>query len=121
MDDPGIKVQFPSEARYIFLFSKESRPALEPTKPPIELLPGVKQLYTESNHLPIATAKVKNEWIYTSTPPTRLHIVHRDTITFIRSHLNCLLMIAQRAVISILRTESPISIKFCLSYSRTYP
>jgi hypothetical protein len=33
-------------------------------------------------HLVPSLSEVKNEWIYTLTPPTRLHGVHRDNLTF---------------------------------------
>jgi hypothetical protein len=57
-----------------FLFSTSSRPALGPTQPPIEwvpgaLSPGVKQTGHEADHSPPASAEVKKTWIYTSTPP----------------------------------------------------
>jgi hypothetical protein len=48
--------------------------ALGPAQPPIQGVPGalslgVKQLGCEADHLPSSSAKVKNEWSYTSTPP----------------------------------------------------
>jgi hypothetical protein len=57
-----------------FLFSAASRPALEPTQPPIQLVPGVlspgvKRLGREADHSPPTSAKVKKMWIYISTPP----------------------------------------------------
>jgi len=47
--------------------------ALGPAQPPIQGVPGalslgVKQLGCEADHLPSSSAKVKNEWSYTSTP-----------------------------------------------------
>jgi len=62
----------------IFLFTAVSTLALGPTQPPIWLVLravtlGVKQPKREADHSPPSSAKVKNEWIYTSTPPTRLH------------------------------------------------
>jgi hypothetical protein len=56
------------------LFSTESRPALGPTQPPIQLVlvalsPGVKRPGREADHSPPASADVKKIWIYTSTPP----------------------------------------------------
>jgi hypothetical protein len=58
----------------IFLFSTWSRPALEPTHPPLHLAPealssGVKRPGREADHSPPASAEVKKMWIYTSTPP----------------------------------------------------
>ena len=45
----------------IFLLSKVSRPALG-----IPSLPGVQHLVHEANHTPPSSAKVKNEWNYTT-------------------------------------------------------
>jgi len=40
-------------------------------------VPGVKQPEREADHSPPSSAKVKNDWSYTSTPPRRLHgVVH---------------------------------------------
>jgi hypothetical protein len=33
------------------------------------LIPGVKRLELKADHSPPSSAKVKNEWNYTSTPP----------------------------------------------------
>jgi hypothetical protein len=52
-----------------FLFSTSSRPALVPTQPPLEWVPGVKQPGHEADHSPPASAEAKKMWIYTSTPP----------------------------------------------------
>jgi len=35
--------------------------------------PGVKQLESEADHSPPSTAKVKEAWNYTTTPPIHLH------------------------------------------------
>jgi hypothetical protein len=35
--------------------------------------PGVKQLGCEADHSPPPSAKMKNVWSYTSTPPIHLH------------------------------------------------
>jgi hypothetical protein len=56
-----------------FLFSTASRPALGPTQPPIQwvpgaLSPGVKRQEREADHSPPISAEVKKMWIYTSTP-----------------------------------------------------
>jgi hypothetical protein len=51
-----------------------SRLALGPTQPPIQwvveaLSPAVKRPRREADHSPAASAKVKEMWIYTFTPP----------------------------------------------------
>jgi hypothetical protein len=56
-----------------FLFSMSSRPALGSTLPPIQWVPGalslgVRQPECEADHSPLASAKVKKQWIYTSLP-----------------------------------------------------
>jgi len=55
-----------------------SSPALVPTQPPIQwvpgsISPGVKRLGSESDHSLSSSAEVKNAWSYTSTPPIRVH------------------------------------------------
>jgi hypothetical protein len=62
----------------IFLFTTVSRPALGPTQPPIQLVPGtlsvgVNRPGREADHSPTSIVEVKNAWTYTSTPPTVLH------------------------------------------------
>jgi hypothetical protein len=57
-----------------FLFSTSSRPALGPTQPRIQWVPGalsprVKKPGREADHWPPTSAEVKKTWIYTSTPP----------------------------------------------------
>jgi hypothetical protein len=57
-----------------FLFSTSSRPALGPTQPPNQwvpgvLSPGVKRPGNEADHSPPTSAEVKKMWIYTSNPP----------------------------------------------------
>jgi hypothetical protein len=64
----------------ICLFTTVSRPALEPTQPPIQWIPralslGVKQPGCETNYLPPSSAEVKIAWSYTSTLPVCLHEV----------------------------------------------
>jgi hypothetical protein len=63
-----------------FLFSTSSRPALGPTQPPIQWVPGarspgVKREGREADYSPPINAEVKKTWVYTSTPPIRLHSV----------------------------------------------
>jgi hypothetical protein len=62
----------------IFRFTTASRPALEPTQPPIQLVQGalslgVKRPGREVDHSPPSSAEVKNAWSYTSTPSIYLH------------------------------------------------
>jgi hypothetical protein len=73
LDDRGVGVRVPVGVKN-FYFSMSSRPALGPTKPPIEwvpeaLSPGVKRRSREADHSPLASAEVKKMRIYTSTPP----------------------------------------------------
>jgi hypothetical protein len=61
-----------------FLFTTASRQVLGPTQPPIYRIPGalslgVKRPGREVDHSPPSSAGSKNEWLYTSTPPVRLH------------------------------------------------
>jgi hypothetical protein len=57
----------------IFLFTTASRPALRPTQPPIQWVPGVLSLGVkrpgrEADHSPPPSADIKNAWSYISTP-----------------------------------------------------
>jgi hypothetical protein len=71
----------------IFFFSSASRPALEPSQPPIQWVPGVNRPRREGDHSPASTAEVKNAWRYTSTPHSSpWHGAWLSTETFI-SHL----------------------------------
>jgi hypothetical protein len=77
----------------IFLFTTVFRPALGPTQPPIQWIPGahslgggrVKQQGREADHSPPSSAKTA--WSYTSTSPVRRHdvvlswsILHRNDL-----------------------------------------
>jgi hypothetical protein len=66
------------EGLAIFLFTTASRPALGPTQPPTQWVPGalslgVKRSGREDEHSPPSCAGDKNPWSYTSTPPMYLH------------------------------------------------
>jgi len=55
-----------------------SIPALGPTQPPIQWVPGalslgVKLLGHEADHSPSFSANIKKAWCYISTPPIHLH------------------------------------------------
>jgi hypothetical protein len=77
LDDRDSRIRFPAGLG-IFLFTTAFRTVLGPTQPPIQGVPGalslgVKLPVRETDHSPPASAEVKNEWKYTSTPPIRLH------------------------------------------------
>jgi hypothetical protein len=57
----------------IFLFATASRPALRPTQPPVQWIPGaispvVKLPGREADHSPPSSAEVKNAWSYSPLP-----------------------------------------------------
>jgi hypothetical protein len=61
-----------------FLLSTSSRPALGPTQPPIQGVPGslspeVKRPGHEADHSPPTSAEVEKTWICTFTPTIRLY------------------------------------------------
>jgi hypothetical protein len=62
----------PSPWLGIFLFTTVSRTALGPTQPPIQWIPRALSLGKLTTHL-LLVPRSKNVWIYTSTPPIRLH------------------------------------------------
>jgi len=72
-------VRFPVGAG-IFLLATAPRPALGPTQPPIQwvpgvLSPGVKRPERETDHSLPPSADVKNAWSYTYTPQYVLKVV----------------------------------------------
>jgi hypothetical protein len=90
LDDWGSRVLCPVGLR-IFLFTTESRTALEPTQPPIQWVPGafslgVKRQGCEADHPPHLVSRLKNAWSYTSTPQYAFMawclVKHRDNFTF---------------------------------------
>jgi len=81
----------------IFLFTTVSRPALDPTQPPIQGLPGalslrVKWLRREADHSPPSSAEVKNTWS-NSTPQYVFMawclVKHRVNFTFLDNMAMC--------------------------------
>jgi hypothetical protein len=71
LDDRGVGVRVPVGSRF---FSTSSRPALRPSRPPIQwvlgaLSPGIKRKGRGTDHSPTASAEVKKMCIYTTTPP----------------------------------------------------
>jgi hypothetical protein len=77
----------------IFLLTTASRPALVPTQPPIQWVPGALSLglewpVREADNSTPSSAKLKNAWSYTSTPQYAFMAwclfkrKHRDSFTF---------------------------------------
>jgi hypothetical protein len=77
----------------IFLFTTLSRPALGPTQPPIQWVPGVLYLGVrrpgrEADHSPPTSAEVENAWRYIPIPQYdflawySVKKKHRDNFTF---------------------------------------
>jgi hypothetical protein len=53
-----------------FHFSISSRPALGPSQPTIQSVPGVKRPRRQANHSSPTSAEVKKTWVYIPTPHT---------------------------------------------------
>jgi hypothetical protein len=77
LDDRGVGVQVPVGVR---IFSSSLRPgrlwgpsSLLSNVYRETLYPGVKRPGREDDHSPPTSTEVKKMWIYTSTPPIRLH------------------------------------------------
>jgi hypothetical protein len=61
LDDRAIGVRSPAGER-IFPLASVSKPALGPTQPPVQWVPGVKaRPRREADHSPQSSAEVKNE------------------------------------------------------------
>jgi hypothetical protein len=66
LDDRAIGVRFPAEQR-IFPLTSVSRPALGPTQPPVQWVPGVlspgvkARPESDADHSPPSSAEVENE------------------------------------------------------------
>jgi hypothetical protein len=76
------------QVQEIFLFNKMPGLAVEPTQPFSQCVlgapaldPRVKRSGHETDCSPPLSAKIKNEWRYSSTPSLWLHGVHTGTIT----------------------------------------
>jgi hypothetical protein len=71
----------------IFVTFKMSSLALGHTLPPLNwvlrFFLGVKWPRHDVSHWPPSSAKVKNEWIYTSPPPVCLNVMDRDNCIFL--------------------------------------
>jgi hypothetical protein len=73
MDHRGVGVRVPVRSKNS-LFSTSYTPAVGPSQPPIQwvpgvwFLPGIKRQGREADHSPPACVEVKKMWIYTSTP-----------------------------------------------------
>jgi hypothetical protein len=89
VDDRGFESR---QGLGIFLFTTVSGPALGPTQPSIQWVPGalslgVKRPWCETGHSSTTSVEVKNAWSCISTPPIRLHGVvlslekHRNNFT----------------------------------------
>jgi hypothetical protein len=74
MDGPGV------ESRWARNFSHTSRPALGPTHPPVQWVPGLSLRYSGRGVVltthPPSSAEVKKEESYTSAPPLDLQVCY---------------------------------------------
>lgn len=88
----GIVVRFPVVKDSPTAFAKTSRPALPYNQPPIQRAQGAPSPCRKADHphtdLLLPSAKVKNEWSYTSTPHTpswraqeQLHVYNVTTLS----------------------------------------
>jgi len=79
----------PGREQEIFYFSKISTLAVGPNQPTIQEIPGffrgVEWPGHEVNHKPPSSAKVKNEYSYTSTPPFAFMTWKGTTLPLIKS------------------------------------
>jgi hypothetical protein len=76
LDNWGSRVRFPAGAGNFSLHHRGQNGG--PTPPPIQRVIGAASLGVErpgheADHSPPSSAEVKSAWIYTSTPPIRLH------------------------------------------------
>jgi hypothetical protein len=67
LDDKAIEVRYPAEAKGFFLYPVVSRPALGPTHPPAQWVPGVlspggkARPWRDADHSSPPSAEVENE------------------------------------------------------------
>jgi hypothetical protein len=79
LDDRGSRVRFPGGgARNFSLYHRvENGSVAHPASYPTASSLGVKRPGREADHSPQTSAEVKDEWIYNSILPIRLHgVVH---------------------------------------------
>jgi hypothetical protein len=88
LDDRAIGVRSPAGAE-IFPLASVSRPALGPTQPPVQWLPGVLSPGVKrgpgvmlTTHPHLVPRSLMSRY-YTSSPPKRLHGVYRDCFTLL--------------------------------------
>jgi hypothetical protein len=84
LDDRGVEVRVPVGSR---IFSSANRP-VRLWGPPNLLSngyrgfsPGIKRPGRIADHSPPASAEMKKIWIYTSTPPLRLHDIVLNSLS----------------------------------------
>lgn len=70
VEEPGFDYR---QAQWLVLFFRVSGTDVGPTLPRIKWSPGVKRPDQEADYSPSFSVKVKNKWMYTSTPP-RLYV-----------------------------------------------
>lgn len=84
-------VRITVEVRHYFSSTKTSKSTRGPTRPLIQLVPGLSREYSGRNVILVTytwcqRARVKNEWRHTSAPPIRLCGVDREILTVIILH-----------------------------------
>jgi hypothetical protein len=77
LDDRGSRVRFPvGDGNFSLHHHVQNGSRAHPASYPMDTrgsFPGVEWPGHEADHSPPSSAKVKNAWSYTSTPPIRLH------------------------------------------------
>jgi hypothetical protein len=69
LDDGGVAVRVPVGSRIVIQTGSGAHPASSYPMGTGDLSPGVEPLGREADHSPPTSAKVKQTWVYTSTPP----------------------------------------------------